>query len=181
MLPRPGFQALGQASSMTSSKTGHIWANVEIGDWRAPALSVVAWFALAAMVLVTAVPARSMTAAPFLNFYCAYGDTGASKAQSEGFNFSFQPDVPYDFIDMFGFGHSIRSTTVTQDQVVEQSVMMNDSIHPSRAEVFDVTVMDRQTQKFRRLIYKVDPKTRDRKVEMDRSGQCTPVKARAAR
>jgi hypothetical protein len=181
MLPRPGFQALGQASSMTSIKTGHIWANVEIGDWRTPALSVVASFALAAMMLVTAAPARSAAAAPFLNFYCAYGDKGASKIQSEGFNFSFQPNVPYDFIDMIGFGHSIRSTTVTRDQVVEQSVMMNDGTQPSRAEAFDVTIMDRQTLKFRRLIYKVDQKTRDRKVEMDRSGQCTAVKPRAAR
>jgi hypothetical protein len=74
-----------------------------------------------------------------------------------------------------------RSAAVTPDQAVEQTVMMNDSIHPSHAEAFDVTIMDRPTQKVRRLIHKVDQKTRDRKVEMDRSGQCTPVKPRAAR
>jgi hypothetical protein len=133
--------------------------------------------ALAAIMPASAAPAKS----PATDFYCEYGDKVASKKQSAGFNFSFQPDVPYDFIDMFGFGHSIRSTVVTRDQVVEQSIMMDDSTHLSRAESFGLIVMDRRTMKFQRQIYSVDQKTLDRKLEMDRSGQCTPVKPRAAR
>jgi hypothetical protein len=142
---------------------------------------------LAAASIAIAVPLAASSGKPapaarFLDFYCKYGDKGdkiASKAHSEGFNFSFKPSVPYDFIDMFGFGHSIRTATVTPDQVVEQSVLMNDSKHPSRAEIFDVTTMDRKTLKFRRIIYKVDQRTFEHTVDTDRSGQCSPVQPRA--
>jgi hypothetical protein len=153
---------------------------LDIGSITAHWLSKIAQMAVVALAAIMPASAASANS-PATDFYCEYGDNVASKRQSSGFNFSFQPDVPYDFIDMFGFGHSIRSTTVTRDQVVEQSVMMTDNTHPSRAESFGLIVMDRRTMKFRRLIYSVDQQTHESKVEMDRSGQCAPVKPRAAR
>jgi hypothetical protein len=136
---------------------------------------------LAAAFLAIATPAAASSekpapATPFLDFYCEYGDKSASKVHPEGFNFSFKPSVPYDFIDMFDFEHSIRATTVTPDQVIEHRILMNDSKHPSRAEVFGVIIMDRKTLNFRRIIYKVDLKTQKDQLEMDRSGLCKPAK-----
>jgi hypothetical protein len=144
-------------------------------------IAQMAVIALAATTPIAAAHGRSTSTLPILDFYCEYGDKDPSRRQSEGFNFSFKPDIPYDFIDMFGFGHSISSTSVTPDQVVQQMVALNDSAHPTRTESFGVIVMDRRTMKFRRQIYSIDQKTRDQKVEMDRSGQCTPVKPRAAK
>lgn len=171
---------------MKFSRSGHDLADLKLRDWHKFALAVLIWPAISGLIILAslafAVPATKAIKADLpLDYRCEYTSADPKKGEERWRNFFFDPGIPYDFIDMFAFDHTIRTTVVTDDQVVKQWMLFDNASQPDRPTAISFTGLNRHNLAFRPHTARTDPRTRERKVASDRSGLCVLATGRKAR
>jgi hypothetical protein len=179
------LSALERACDMKFTKSGHYLADLKFGDAYKLALAMLVWPAISALTILASATfafsgIKATKAGSTLEYRCEYSDKSLQR-EERVWNFYFDTGLPYDFIDMVAFGHTIRTTVVTDDQVVEQRMSFENANQPDRLTAISFIVLNRRDLSIRRHTERVDLKTRERTIESDRSGVCALATGRKAR
>jgi hypothetical protein len=173
-------------SSMKYTNRGQIAADIKMLEGREPGLAMLAWSALLLLMILAsatlpAIASAKTNARSAPHYNCEFSSSDPKRGEERSVRFSFDAAEPFSISDTYAFGHWVRTTIVTDDQVVEQAILFDNTREPDRPSAFLLNVLNRRDLSLHRQTVRIDAKTRERMVESDRWGVCVRIAEPKAR